>query len=506
MKPEDSAFVREAQARQREASSPDDNALRVFLRIGSIIGVLDDPDLYPSVLDAVFELIPAQRGAIIFAADDGERFTSGIYRERGREVDAHFVPSSKTIYGVLSTGDPFISNEHSPPALCALMQTRSRKLGVIYAEPPLQESGFARRHLNYMIGIAGMASGASRQVKSFETSGTEKQHASIFAKTGFSIDGKAHGLVGESAAMVRLCDQIARAARNNRYVLILGEPGTGKELVARAIHQGSSRADKLFLPINCASIPEDTMESQMFGHERGAFTGAVSRRIGWVEIADGGTLFLDEIGDMPLALQPKLLRFLQEREFMRLGGSETQHSDVRIIAATNRDLEKMVHDGLFREDLLNRLEVFTITAPPLRNRPEDVLPLAWHFIRKNADLREVSVTAIDSEVERVFREYSWPGNVRWLENTIVHALGNGDLRSAAITVHDLPEWLRGTGGHVANGPAVEEEIEEEMTEGITPERLFAALEQAKQNRTRAAQILGISRAQFYRLMNKFEEK
>src|SRR5438128_2449348 len=136
MKPEDSTFV------------PDDNALRVFLRIGSIIGVLDEPDLYPSVLDAVFELIPAKRGAIIFATDDGERFTSGIYRERGRESDAHFVPSSKTTYGVLSTGAPFISNEHSPPALCALMQTRSRKLGVIYAEVPLQESGFAPHHLN----------------------------------------------------------------------------------------------------------------------------------------------------------------------------------------------------------------------------------------------------------------------------------------------------------------------------------------------------------------------
>ncbi len=354
MNPDDSAF--------------DDIALRAFLRFGSAIGVLEEPELYPNLLDVVFELIPARRTAIMFASDDGDKFVSGIYRERGREVDADFVPSGKATRGVLATGTPSMSNDDSPPALCALMRTRTRKLGVIYAEIPLVETGFAPKHLNYMVGIAGLASAALRQAKSFEGGRTEGQLPAAFAQSGFAAGMNAHGLLGDSPAMLRLHDQVRRAGRNNRYVLILGEPGTGKELVARGIHQGSPRSDKIFLPINCASIPADTMESQMFGHEKGSFTGAISRRIGWVEIARRGTLFLDEIGDMPLVLQPKLLRFLQEQEFMRLGGNEVLRSEVRIVAATHRDLQSMVKAGLFREDLLNRLEVFTINVPPLRDR------------------------------------------------------------------------------------------------------------------------------------------
>jgi transcriptional regulator with AAA-type ATPase domain len=493
MRPEDSALL------------PEENALRVFLRLGSEIALLDDPELYPSLLDAVFELTPARRGAIILASSDGERFTSGVYRERGRQADAHFVPSSKTTYDVLSTGKPFMSNDHSPPALCALMRTRDQKLGVVYADLPLAPSGFAPQHLKYMIGIAGLASGASRQAKSTLADvpvPTGNPRGIVFAESGFAAGAAAHGLVGESSAMIRLSDQLARAARNNRYVLILGEPGTGKELVARAIHQASPRADKPFLAINCASIPADMMESQMFGHEKGAFTGAVTQQIGWVESADGGTLFLDEIGDLPLALQPKLLRVLQEREFMRLGSSKTLRADVRVVAATNRDLEGMVKDGLFREDLLNRLEVFTIKVPPLRDRPEDIFPLAWHFIRKNADLREVPVTQIDPGVERLFREFAWPGNVRRLENTIIYALGSGDGESPVITVDDLPESLR-TGGGQAD---VQEKMRKEMREEITAERLRAVLKQAKGKRAQAARILGISRAHFYRLLKELGEE
>jgi transcriptional regulator with PAS, ATPase and Fis domain len=365
------------------------------------------------------------------------------------------------------------------------MRTRDQKLGVVYADLPLSPAGFSERHLNYMIGIAGMASGASRQAKAQGT---------VFAESGFARSAAAHGLEGESPAMGRLSDKIDRAARNNHYVLVLGEPGTGKELIARAIHRSSSRADKPFLAINCASIPADTMESQMYGHEKGSFTGAVVQQIGWVESAAGGTLFLDEIGDLPLALQPKLLRLLQEKEFMRLGSSKTLRADVRIIAATNRDLEKMVKDGLFREDLLGRLEVFTIKVPPLRDRPQDIMPLAWHFIRKNADLREVPVTRIDPEVERIFREFAWPGNVRRLENTIIHAMGSGDRESPVITVDDLPESVRTPGARAAE----EEEI--------SAKRLRAALTQAKGNRTQAARILGMSRAHLYRLLKELGEE
>ena len=472
----------------------EEDALHVFLRLGSTLALVDDLELYPAALDAVFELTPARRGAIIFAAEGGDRFTSGIYRERGRDADADFVPSSKTTHDVLSTGKPFISNDQSPPALCALMKARNQKLGVVYAELPLSPAGFAPQHLRYIVGIAGLASGASRQSKRAEPPRMEKERGIVFAGPGFGSGIPAHGLVGDSPVMIRLTEQLGRAARNNRYVLILGEPGTGKELVARAIHQGSPRADKPYLAINCAAIPADTMESQMFGHEKGSFTGAVARRIGWVESTDGGTLFLDEIGDLPIGLQPKLLRFLQEREFMRLGGNETLRSDVRVIAATNKDLEGMVKEGQFRQDLLNRLEVFTIKVPPLRERREDIVPLAWHFIRKNADLREVPVTSIEPDAERILREYSWPGNVRKLENTVIHALGNGDLQSAVIAVADLPEALR-----AGATPGVVEEH-------ITPERFRAAVEQANHNRAEAARLLGISRARFYRLMKEFGEE
>jgi transcriptional regulator with GAF, ATPase, and Fis domain len=309
----------------------------------------------------------------------------------------------------------------------------------------------------------------------------------------------AHGVVGESPAMLRLYDQVKRAGANKRYVLILGEPGTGKELVARAIHRNSPRSDRVFLPINCASIPGETMESQMFGYEKGAFTGAVSRRIGWVEVAKGGTLFLDEIGDMPLALQPKLLRFLQEQEFMRLGGSEVLRSDVRIVAATNRDLQGMVQAGLFREDLLNRLEVFTIKVPPLRERPTDILPLAWYFIRKNADLRQVQVTRMAPEVQRLLCECSWPGNVRRLENAIIHALGNGDPESATIIIESLPDWIRGPRPRAVLGP----DPSVGGRKKITREDAIEALNQTGGHHEKAARLLGISRAQLFRLKKKF---
>ena len=229
-------------------------------------------------------------------------------------------------------------------------------------------------------------------------------------------------IIGTSAALEHVLGQVERVASTDASVLVLGETGTGKELVARAIHQLSSRCGRAFVKLNCSAIPMDLLESELFGHEKGAFTGAVAQKVGRFERADRGTLFLDEVGDIPLALQPKLLRVLQEQEFERLGGTQTHRADVRVLAATNRDIEEMVACGRFRADLYYRLNVFPVLLPPLRERREDIPALVTHFV-------EVSSRKIGKPIERLaegamaaLAAYDWPGNVRELQNVIERAV------------------------------------------------------------------------------------
>lgn len=224
------------------------------------------------------------------------------------------------------------------------------------------------------------------------------------------------GIVGDSAAMQTVLENVRIVAATDTTVLIHGETGSGKELIARAIHRQSHRRNGRFVKVNCAAIPRDLLESEMFGHEKGAFTGAVAQKIGRFELADGGTLFLDEVGDMPLELQPKLLRVLQEQEFEKLGSIRTQKVDVRVVAATNRDLVQLCPEGKFREDLYYRLNVFPINLPPLRERPEDIPPLAKHFVELNAARMHKRVDSIPAEVMETLITYDWPGNVRELQN------------------------------------------------------------------------------------------
>lgn len=229
-------------------------------------------------------------------------------------------------------------------------------------------------------------------------------------------------IIYQSQAMEDLLQQVDIVAKSDSTVLICGETGTGKEVIARAIHQLSPRRDKPLVKINCAAIPASLLESELFGHDKGAFTGAINTHRGRFEIADGGTLFLDEIGDLPLELQPKLLRVLQEREIERLGGSRTIPVNVRVIAATNRDLWQMVEDRQFRSDLFYRLNVFPLELPPLRDRPEDIPLLAKHFTQKMARHMNRSIDAIPTEALRQLMSWDWPGNVRELENVIERAV------------------------------------------------------------------------------------
>ena len=229
-------------------------------------------------------------------------------------------------------------------------------------------------------------------------------------------------IIGESSALKRVLHQVETVAPTDSAVLVYGETGTGKELIARAIHDLSRRRGRTFVKLNCAAIPTGLLESELFGHERGAFTGAIAQRIGRFELADGGTLFLDEVGDIPLELQPKLLRVLQEREFERLGSTRTKRVDVRIVAATNRNLEEMVAAGTFRNDLYYRLEVFPVTLPPLRERPEDIPPLVRYFVQKFGRRMNKRIETIPADAMTALSRYAWPGNVRELENAVERAV------------------------------------------------------------------------------------
>jgi transcriptional regulator with PAS, ATPase and Fis domain len=242
-----------------------------------------------------------------------------------------------------------------------------------------------------------------------------------------------HNLVGRSAAIMNVIRQAAEAARNSSTVLVVGETGTGKELVARAIHSNGARAGGPFVAMNCAAIPETLFESELFGHEKGAFTGAVDRKPGEFELAAGGTLFLDEVGELPLLIQAKLLRVLQEREFKSLGGRQPIKADVRIIAATNRDLRDR-----FRQDLYYRLNVISIRTPPLRERLDDILVLAWHFLSIYGPQSPRRVCAISMAAANALESHDWPGNVRELQNVIERAVMMGS--SNEILPEDLPDF------------------------------------------------------------------
>ena len=242
-------------------------------------------------------------------------------------------------------------------------------------------------------------------------------------------------VVVSSPALRKVFDDVSRVAATDATVLVCGETGTGKELVARAVHRASQRSDGVLVKVNCSALTAGLIESELFGHEKGAFTGALQRRTGRFELADGGTILLDEIGDLPLDLQAKLLRVLQEGEFERVGGAETLRVDVRVIAATNRDLETEVAEGRFRSDLYYRLRVFPLTVPPLRSRPEDIAPLAQFFVEKHAKRLGSSVARISDDALKVLRGHSWPGNVRELEHEIERAL----ILSSGVEL-DMREW------------------------------------------------------------------
>jgi two-component system NtrC family response regulator len=293
-------------------------------------------------------------------------------------------------------------------------------------------------------------------------------------------------IIFTSPAMANLVNMAGRVAASRATVLIQGESGTGKELLARLIHNLSPRSEKPMIAVNCGAIPETLLEAELFGHEKGAFTGATGRRIGRFEEADGSTLFLDEVGEIPPPVQVKLLRFLQEREFQRLGGNQTIRADVRVISATNRDLEARIREGAFREDLFYRLNVVVMSIPPLRERKADIPLLTEHFLKRYARENGKEIDGLSREAKDLLLKYDYPGNVRELENIIERAVVIS--RGPVISVEDLPFQERAPG----NGTERSGSLMKDSVEALEQRLIEDAMRQVNNNQSRAADLLGIS--------------
>jgi len=312
-------------------------------------------------------------------------------------------------------------------------------------------------------------------------------------------------IIGQSAAVRQLLQDIRQVAPAPTSVLITGESGTGKELVARALHHSGPRRGAALVAVNCATFAENLLESELFGHERGAFTGAVERKRGLLEMADGGTLFLDEIGEMPLPLQPKLLRLLQEKRFRRVGGNAEIECDVRVVAATNRDLKTLIESGQFRDDLYYRLNVVTLNVPPLRERLEDIPLLALFFLQLYARELGRPVREFAGETLQLLQQYNWPGNVRELQNIIER--GVLFCSGSQFTPTELPLSLQGAAAdspkHRKNTPELEKPLPE-LLENVESELIQRAMVQARGVQAQAARLLGISRSNLQYKLRKYD--
>ncbi len=318
------------------------------------------------------------------------------------------------------------------------------------------------------------------------------------------------GIYGKSRKLQEIFDIIESVAPTNSTVLILGESGTGKELVARALHRRGNRSDKPFVAINCAAIPEHLIESELFGHKKGSFTGAVNDKRGLFEEADGGTIFLDEIGELPIATQVKLLRVLQEGEIRAVGGNQTKHVDARLITATNKNLEQLMKSGGFREDLYYRLNVISVSMPPLRERFEDIPLLAYHFLKKHSDRLNKKVEKISIDALQGLQSYKWVGNVRELENVIERAavLASEDT----ITVHELPPHILGTSFYLSPGGEETRDLtglpyqdaKDRAVAAFNRSYITTLLRQTHGNISTASEKAGMDRSNFKKIIKKYQ--
>jgi len=463
--------------------------MKISTTINSIRGL---DNLLERLLELLFEVVPAQRGAILLT-DESSFETSlvfGLDREHGK--DAAVNVSRTIVQQVLRDGVALLANDAAAESalvtdsliaartrsvMCVPLILFDRKLGVIYLDSTLARDQFNRDHLQLVTAIGGIAAVAIENARQFEWLETENERL----QTDVNIE---HNMVGESAAMQRIYHFISKVAPTDATVLINGESGTGKELAARALHRNSKRSQKPFMAVNCAALNEALLESELFGHEKGSFTGAFAQKKGRLEVTDGGTVFLDEIGELTPTLQVKLLRVLQERQFERVGGTVTINVDLRVIAATNKNLEEAIEAGQFRQDLYYRLNVVSLEMPALRERREDIMLLANYFADKYGSRCNRKLKGFSTEARNCLTAYDWPGNVRELENTIERAIVLGTTEW--ILPEDLPEPVVET--KVTDGSATTYHAAVVQNK---KQIILRALEEAKKNHIEAARLLGI---------------
>jgi Nif-specific regulatory protein len=375
------------------------------------------------------------------------------------------------------------AEEEDMSFLCVPILMDGASAGTLAVEMPCMARQDAERMVKVLRIIASMVSQAVRILRLVEGERQRLVQENSQLREELRERYELSNIVGNSGPMRRVYEQVAQVVGTGATVMILGESGTGKELIAHALHHHSPRAGKPFVRVNCAALPETLVETELFGHERGAFTGAQARRKGKFEHADGGTLFLDEIGELSPSTQAKLLRVLQGREFERLGGNETVRVDVRLLTATNKDLERALAEGTFREDLYYRLNMFTIHVPPLRERRSDVLLLAEHFVEKYTRVHQRTIRRISTPAIDMLMAYHWPGNVRELENTIERAVlvADGDV----IHGHHLSPTLQTA---EASGTVVSRSLGEAV-EVFESNLIQDALKSTRGNRAKAARLL-----------------
>jgi transcriptional regulator with GAF, ATPase, and Fis domain len=484
--------------------------LNWLLKVATDIGIIRDPEsLQWQLLGMVFDVAPAERAAILQLDPKSGQSESTVAWDRLSGPGEIFKVSRSVLRKVCDekagllvkdiahdsslAGVQTLATLQVHSLLCVPLMAQKRVVGAIYLDSRSGSAVFDENHLQVMTAVASITSLALENAKHWQR--LEEENRLLRAEISVQ-----HNMVGESPRMRQIYDVIRRVAPTDSTVLIQGESGTGKELVANAIHRNSPRASNPFVALNCAAITETLLESEMFGHEKGAFTGAVARKPGKIEVAEGGTLFLDEIGELAPALQAKLLRVLQEREFERVGGTRPIKTSVRVVAATNKNLQQLVNAGSFRGDLYYRLNVVSLTMPALRERREDLPALVDHFITKISRKFKIPIKALSPEARACLIGYEWPGNVRELENAIERALVLGAAET--ILLEDLPEDILET--------ATPAQVPASGFLGAVKDSkrqvIIQALQRANGNYIEAAKILGLHPNSLLRLIRNLNLK
>ncbi len=474
---------------------PEKNPFDALLNITEAFNnAQDSSDLLDQVMDIAMDVLQAERGFILLK---GEGKSSGFEAVTARNITQETISgitdlSSSVVNDVLKSGEPVLtfdatSDERFSEArsvilqqirsiACTPMVINDQVIGAIYMDSRTDADRFTEDSLQFLKAFARQAALSIENLRRLEALASENRQL----KRQISYSGIFPEIIGESAEIQEILETITKVADSSASVLIEGESGTGKELVARALHYHSSRSEKLFVPVFCGGLTESLLESELFGHKKGAFTGAIEDKPGLFEEADGGTIFLDEIGDINMNIQTKLLRVIQEGEIKRVGEAKIRKVNVRVVSATNKDLWKEVRNKNFREDLYYRLNVISVNMPPLRNRGEDIVILANHFLKKFARQNGKDIKGFSASALKLLREYQWPGNIRELINAVERAV---ILCSEAVITPSLFNLSR-TRVNDIGGKTLRD---------LEKAAILETLEMTGNHRTRAAEILGVSR-------------